>query len=108
MIIPTPTVKPLTIRLEQSSGSARNPLVGQPACSLRQARSNSFGQIATMDTLLWRSSRFGSEPEIAALIDVVEPFEAPVPGNAPNKAAIPFRTGATVMFHRGPAVPAAS
>ncbi len=58
---------------------------------------NSFGQIATMDTLLWRG-RFGSEPEIAALIDVVQPFEVPAPGAAPNKAAIPFRTGTTAMF----------
>ena len=43
---------------------------------------NSFGQIATMDTLSWRTSRFGSEPEVAALIDVVEPFEPPAPGIA--------------------------
>jgi len=57
---------------------------------------NSFGQIATMDSL-WRTSRFGSEPEVAALIDVVEPFEAPVPGNAPNKAATRSRIEATVM-----------
>lgn len=58
---------------------------------------NSFGQIATTDTLLWRS-RFGSEPEIAALIDVVEPLEAPLPGAAPNKASTPLQPGATVSL----------
>jgi hypothetical protein len=59
---------------------------------------NSFGQISTVDTLSWRTSRFGSEPEVAALIDVVEPFQAPVPGIAPNKAATRSRTEATVML----------
>ncbi len=61
---------------------------------------NSFGQNATVDSLVGRISRFGSEPEVAALIDVVEPFQAPVPANAPNKAATPYRTGATVMVPR--------
>jgi subtilase family serine protease len=60
---------------------------------------NSFGQISTVDSLSWwRTSRFGSEPEVAALIDVVEPFQAPVPAIAPNKAATRSRTEATVML----------
>ena len=62
---------------------------------------NSFGQLSTVDSLSWRTSRFGSEDEVAALIDVVEPFQAPVPAVAPNKAATPFRTGATVMLPAG-------
>jgi hypothetical protein len=61
---------------------------------------NSFGQISTVDSLAGRISRFGSEPEVAALIDVVEPFQAPVPANAPNKAATSYRSGATVMVPR--------
>ena len=62
---------------------------------------NSFGQLSTVDSLSWRTSRFGSEDDVAALIDVVEPFQAPVPAVAPNKAATPFRTGATVMLPAG-------
>ncbi|MGB0070090.1 MAG: hypothetical protein WBQ11_18835 [Isosphaeraceae bacterium] len=62
---------------------------------------NSFGQLSTVDSLSWRTSRFGSEDEVAALIDVVEPFQAPVPAVAPNKAATPFRTGAAVMLPAG-------
>src|SRR5271157_5456587 len=30
---------------------------------------NSFGQLSTVDSLSWRTSWFGSEPEVAALID---------------------------------------
>ncbi len=59
---------------------------------------NSFGQTSTMDSLSWRTSRFGSEPEVATLIDVVEPFEAADPGIPPNKAATRSRTEATVML----------
>ena len=63
---------------------------------------NSFGQLATVDSLSWRTSRFGSEDEVAALIDVVEPFQAPVPAVAPDKAASPSRIGtATVMLPSG-------
>ena len=63
---------------------------------------NSFGQLLTMDSLSWRTRRFGSEDEVAALIDVVEPFQAPVPGVAPNKAASPSRIGtATVVLPSG-------
>jgi hypothetical protein len=61
----------------------------------------SFGQIATDETLACRISRFGSEPEVAALIDVVEPFQVPAPANLPNKAAAPLRTGTTVMLSPG-------
>ncbi|MBV8313108.1 MAG: hypothetical protein JO344_22205, partial [Planctomycetaceae bacterium] len=62
---------------------------------------NSFGQLLTVDSLSWRTSRLGSEDDVAALIDVVEPFQAPVPAVAPNKAATPFRTEATVMLPAG-------
>src|SRR5271157_4149892 len=62
---------------------------------------NSFGQLSTVDGLSWRTSRFGSEDEVAALIDVAEPFQAPVPAVAPNQAATPFRTGAAVMLPAG-------
>ncbi|HMF36420.1 MAG TPA: hypothetical protein VKF17_07255 [Isosphaeraceae bacterium] len=59
---------------------------------------NSFGQLSTVDSLSWRTSWFGSEPEVAALIDIVEPFQAPVPADAPNKAATRSRIEATVML----------
>ena len=63
---------------------------------------NSFGQLSTVDSLPWRTSRFGSEDEVAALIDVVEPFQAPVSAIAPDKAASPSRIGtATVMLPSG-------
>ena len=59
---------------------------------------NSFGQLATMDTLPGRTSRFGSDSEVASLIDVVEPFEVPIPGIAPNRAATPSRFSPTAML----------
>ena len=62
---------------------------------------NSFGQFATMDTLPGRTSRFASDFEVATLIDVVEPFEVPIPGAAPNKAATPSRFSPTVMHPPG-------
>jgi len=57
-----------------------------------------FGQFSTVDSLTWRTNRSTSETEIAALIDVVEPFQVPVPAVAPNKAATPSPTGATAML----------
>jgi hypothetical protein len=58
------------------------------------------GQTAAVDTLLAQRPRFRSEPELAALIDVVEPFQAPVPGDAPNKAAALSGPATTVMLPR--------
>ncbi len=53
---------------------------------------------ALLSSLYPSSLWFGSEPEVAALIDIVEPFQAPVPADAPNKAATRSRTEATVML----------
>ena len=100
IIVPTPIVNHSPFASTSHPVQPETPsLVGLPAPT--PSALNSFGQLATMDTLWWRSSWSGSEPELAALIDVVEPFQAPVPANAPNKAATPFRTGATVMLRPG-------
>jgi len=97
VIIPTPPIiSPSPFAANNHPVQPETPLLVElpaPPSAL-----NSFGQIATMDSLSWRTSRFGSEPEVAALVDVVEPFEAPVPGSAPNRAATRSRTEATVLL----------
>ncbi len=97
VIIPTPPI------ISRSPFASNNHPVQPETPSLVELPAppstlNSFGQVSTMDSLSGRTIRFASEPEVAALIDVVEPFEAPIPGIAPNKAATRSRTEATVML----------
>ncbi len=70
-------------------------------CGLSPPASEDAKTVESGGSTAARHARFGTEPEVTALIDVVEPFQEPVPGNEPNKAAIPFRTGATVMIAPG-------
>jgi hypothetical protein len=65
-----------------------------------------FGQDVREESLLTRPIRFSKETEVAALIDIVEPFQPAAPVPAPNKAATFSGTRATVMLPPG-SLPAA-
>jgi Subtilase family len=100
VIIPTPIISHSPFASNNHPVQPETPsLVGLPTAS--PSTLNSFGQTTTEDSLSWRTNRFGSEPQVAALIDLVEPFQPPVPADLPNKAATPFRSGATVMLSPG-------
>jgi hypothetical protein len=80
-----------------------HPPVQQPQVSLAGPTSpgteslNRFGQLATVDTLPMRFNRFENDFELTAMIDVVEPFDAPKPGAVPDKAAIGLDPAVTAM-----------
>ena len=67
-----------------------------------------FGQAGIVDSLMMRTSRFKPEPEAVALIDLIEPYQPPVPVALPKAAASLPAPGDHDALHMGVALPASA